>query len=128
LPYKEAFVNSAALPIKAIIHNVRNRKAHHDIILPSTKNGRRQFIPVSVKASFEFKSGKPVALQQQVSKENASVVPLLIWLFLGSHGRKEEKYESTTAFLNGGGCCGGLALAKFTSLKKVLASKTDKLA
>jgi hypothetical protein len=109
-PQIEAFVNDD-LPL-AVIHNLNNHNAHHDIIL-STNLG---CIPVSVKASFDYSVGK-MNQQWLVSKTSSKNVIQLIWLYLGSLG-KEERQENV-AFLNGSGVCNGLAIDMFILVKKL---------
>jgi hypothetical protein len=126
LPTEEAFVDSPSLPVTAIVHNRGKRTAHHDVILPLINKGTLVNVPVSIKASFALKWGKSEVRQLLVSKKEHhkdTLVPLLIWLYLGNDLAKESKYETSVAFLNSSGCCSGLSLDKFKMLKKVLASK-----
>ena len=112
---KEMFVNSVELPKNAVTHNCETRSAHHDIILPAVQNGGAFNIAVSCKASFSLKFDKR---QLKVSKKDGAHVDLLIWLYLGNE-KKEEKYSENVVFMNGYGCCNGLALDMFILIKKL---------
>jgi hypothetical protein len=122
LPGKEAFVNSTNLP-PAVVHNCKIQSAHHDIILPAKVQGPngdvRLNIPVSCKASFDLSSDKTIQSQLKTSKQNDEPVHLLIWMYLGSE-KREENYQGKAVFLNGDGCCNGLALDMFALTKKLI--------
>jgi hypothetical protein len=122
LPIQEAFVNSTNLP-PAVIHNCNIQSAHHDIILPSKIRSNNVDtlvnIPVSCKASFRLSSSKAIENQSKTSKQNDEVVDLLIWLYLGNE-KREENHQGKVVFLNGGGCCNGLALDMFILTKKLI--------
>jgi hypothetical protein len=118
LPETEAFVNSVD-SICAVIHNKKIHNAHHDIILPSTVNGKKVNIAVQAKASFDLSSKKTVEKQLCVSPHVQDQVQLLLWLYLGEEN-KENMYRDV-AFLDGSGCCNGLALDFFILIKKLKA-------
>jgi hypothetical protein len=122
LPSQEAFVNSTNLP-SAVIHNCNIQSAHHDIILPSKIQGLNGDIlvniPVSCKASFDLSSNKTIQNQLKTSKQTDILVYLLVWLYLGNE-KREEKYQNNVVFLNGDGCCNGLALDMFILTKKLI--------
>jgi hypothetical protein len=122
LPVREVHVNDPGLSQTSVIHNVLNRTAHHDLILPALQNSGLVNIPVSVKSSFKFPEDRLVEDQRRVSKtsnKGDTRIPLLIWLYLESTD-KEEKYQATrVVFLNASGCCNGLALDKFIMLKRM---------
>jgi hypothetical protein len=122
MPAKEVFVDSPLLPETSITHNVRSHNAHHDIILPAVKDGKRENIPVSVKASFKLPGDRDIDNQRQLSKKpkiTENRVPLLIWLFLDSYDKDATLITKDVAFLNSRGCCHGLALDKFVILKSL---------
>ena len=120
IPDKECFVNSEDLPRNAVIHNTKTRTAHHDIILPATnRDGRCVAIPVSCKASFALSGKSTIELQQKVSKTIGTNVELLIWSYLGN-APKVSKYGESVAFIDGSGCCNGLALDMFILTKKLI--------
>ena len=127
LPSQEAFVNSADLPC-AVIHNCNIKTAHHDIILPSKIQGPNGDIlvniPVSCKASFDLPGNKTIQNQLKISKQNDDLVYLLVWLYLGNDNR-EEKYQDKVVFLNGAGCCNGLALDMFILTKKLVSQNNQ---
>jgi hypothetical protein len=124
LPERESFVNSRKMP-NAIIHNLKTHRAHHDIILPAKRNSKdvkglvSVNIAVSCKASFDLSSDKTIQSQLKVSKENDAPVGLLIWLYLGNQ-RREEQYQGNVVFMNGNGCCNGLALDMFIMTKMLI--------
>ena len=68
------------LPL-AVIHNRNHQDAHHDIILPTNLG----CIPVSVKASFDYVTGK-MNEQRLVSKTSSTNVIQLIWLYYPRRG------------------------------------------
>jgi len=109
-PSTEAFVNQN-LPL-AVIHNRNHQDAHHDIILPTNLG----CIPVSVKASFDYVTGK-MNEQRLVSKTSSTNVIQLIWLYLGSLNKEER--QANVAFLNGSGVCSGLSIDMFILVKKL---------
>jgi len=50
-------------------------------------------------------------------------VDLLIWLYLGNKSKREEQYQENqenVVFMNGNGCCNGLALDMFILTKKLI--------
>ena len=124
LPEQESFVDSINMP-NFIIHNLKTHTAHHDIIFPAKRNskvvkGRVSVnIAVSCKASFDLSSDKTIQSQLKVSKKNDAPVGLLIWLYLGNK-RREEQYQGNVVFMNGNGCCNGLALDMFIMTKKLI--------
>ncbi|KAJ3324660.1 hypothetical protein HDV06_006553, partial [Boothiomyces sp. JEL0866] len=130
LPEQESFVSSINMP-NAIIHNCKTHTAHHDIILPAKRNSKgvkglvSVNIAVSCKASFDLSSDKTIQSQLKVSKNNDAPVDLLIWLYLGNK-RREEQYQGNVVFMNGNGCCNGLALDMFIMTKKLI-SQNNKL-
>ena len=100
-PEHEAFADDA-LP-RAVVHNCKHHKAHHDILLPSPNN----CIPVSVKASFDL-SPKNLAMQTTISKKTKAKVHQLILLYLG------DPHVSTPIknvfLIDGKGVCNRLSL------------------
>jgi hypothetical protein len=124
LPEQESFVDSINMP-NAIIHNLETHTAHHDIILPAKRNSKvvkglvSVNIAVSCKASFDLSSDKTIQSQLKVSKRNDAPVGLFIWLYLGNKTR-EEQYQDNVVFMNGSGCCNGLALDMFIMTKKLI--------
>jgi hypothetical protein len=114
----------------AIIHNLKTHTAHHDIILPAKRYSKvvkgliSVGIVVSCKASFDLPSDKTIQSQLKVSKKNDSPVSLLIWLYLGNK-KREEQYQGNVVFMNGNGCCNGLALDMFI-MTKMLSSLNNK--
>ena len=122
VPVQEAFVDSPSLPMKSVIHNLRSQTAHHDIILPTMKDGKRENVPISVKASFKLPGNKDVDDQLRISKklkDSDTRAPLLIWLYLDSYDKEAKHIAKNVAFLNSSGCCNGLALDKFVMLKRM---------
>jgi hypothetical protein len=125
LPEHEYFVDSSDMP-NAIIHNSNFHNAHHDIILPANRIPKRVNgivsqvnIAVSCKASFDLSADKTIQRQLKISKENdARPVDLLIWVYLGNLER-EEQYQNNVAFMNGNGCCNGLAVDMFIMTKNL---------
>ena len=87
--------------------------------MPSKKTKKDTAIPVSCKASFSLSPDKVINSQLNVSRKNEDKVDLLIWLYMGFELR-ERKYSQNVAFLNGAGCCNGLALDMFIFTKKLL--------
>jgi hypothetical protein len=124
MPEQESFVDSINMP-NAIIHNFKTHTAHHDIILPAKRNAKvvngiaPVNIAVSCKASFDLSSDKTIQSQLKVSKKNDAQVGLLIWLYLGGK-KREEQYQDNVVFMNGNGCCNGLALDMFILTKKLI--------
>ena len=125
LPLNECFVNSPNLNTNALIHNRKTNTAHHDIILPAKRFNKNINIAVSCKASFELSPDKTVQSQLRISKTDGNPVEFLIWLYLGDE-KREEKYQDNVVFMNGAGCCNGLALDMLI-LTKILISKNNKL-
>ncbi|KAI8892223.1 hypothetical protein BC833DRAFT_612363 [Globomyces pollinis-pini] len=118
LPDQESFVDSLDMP-NAIIHNLKTHKAHHDIILPAQRHSEVLNIAVSCKASFALSIDQVIQSQLQVSKKNDATVGLLIWLYLGND-KREAQYQGRVVFMNGNGCCNGLALDMFIMTKKLI--------
>ena len=103
-----------------IICNIKkaNNSAHHDIILPAIVSGHILNIPVSAKASAKLSPDKKIQSQLKVSKQqDAKNVELLIWLYLGQQ-KREKRYYNNVLFLDGSGCCNGLALDQLILTKK----------
>jgi hypothetical protein len=123
LPKQESFVDSINMP-NAIIHNLKTHTAHHDIILPATRNSKKESLSVNIaiscKASFHLSRDKIIQSQLKVSKKNDTSVDLLIWLYLGNNSKREEHYLENVVFMNGNGCCNGLALDMFILTKKLI--------
>ncbi|KAI8895715.1 hypothetical protein BC833DRAFT_659886 [Globomyces pollinis-pini] len=121
LPSQEVFVNSSSLP-SAVIHNCNIQSAHHDIILPCKIQGLKGDIPVNIpvscKGSFNLCSNQTIQNQLRISKQHDELVSLLVWLYLGNE-KREEDYQGNVLFLNGDGCCNGLALDMFILTKKL---------
>lgn len=103
----------------AIIHNFKARTAHHDIILPAKRNSKVVNIAVSCKASFNLSSDETIQSQLKVSKQNDAPVDLLIGVYLGNK-KREEQYQGNVVFMNGNGCCNGLALDMFIMTKNLI--------
>jgi hypothetical protein len=122
LPRPELFVDSPNLP-NAVIHNRNTSSAHHDIILPATKNKASFNIAISCKASPTLANTGVIDIQRQISKLNINSVELLVWMYLGNDGR--EGIYPDDAFGNGAGCCNGLAIDMLILLKR-LASHNNK--
>jgi hypothetical protein len=118
LPNQEVFVNSCNLP-SALIHNKNIQKAHHDIILKGTTSTGIFNIPVFCKASFGLSPDKTIQSQLKFSKSNNTPVDLLVWLYLGNENR-EKQYQNNVVFINGDGCCNGLALDMLILTKKLI--------
>ncbi|KAJ2986934.1 hypothetical protein HDV02_006435 [Globomyces sp. JEL0801] len=122
LPTHEVFTNAADLGF-TIVHNRNIHNAHHDIILPArTKLGNLN-IAVQAKASLDLSDKKTIAKQLLVSPDTSDRVQQLIWLYLGET-RREQLFDSIV-FLDGSGCCNGLAL-DFIILVKKLRSANQK--
>jgi hypothetical protein len=122
VPVQEAFIDSPSLPPKSVIHNLRSQTAHHDIILPAMKDGKRENVPISVKASFKLPGNKDDGDQVHISKklkDSDTRAPLLIWLYLDSYDKEAKHIAKNVALLNSRGCCNGLALDKFVMLKRM---------
>ena len=124
LPDQEAFADSMNMA-NAIIHNGKSPTAHHDIIFPAKRKAQDanglvpMNIAVSCKASFDLSSNKTIQSQQKISKRNDDPVDLLIWLYLGNE-KREERYQGKVVFMNGNGCCNGLALDMVILTKKLI--------
>lgn len=119
-PDDEVFVNSDDLTA-SVIHNVKTRNAHHDIILPVLNSATKyKAIPVSCKASFNLSPTGVIERQLQVSKENGDKVNLLIWLYMGNMSR--ETYYENIVFMDGAGCCNGLAIDMFILTKNLISA------
>ncbi len=120
-PDTEKFTTDLSLP-SAVIHNKHHHNAHHDMLIPvKARNGKRINIAVSVKASFNLSTDRTIQTQRLSSKSPKSTpVTILIWLYLGDVDR-ETRYENVV-FMNGSGCCNGLAIDQFVLLKKLKSS------
>jgi hypothetical protein len=117
LPLKEVFAGTSDLGL-SIVHNKNIPKAHHDLILPArTLNMRNVNIAVQAKASFKLSSKATISDQYLVSPNGVQQVQQLFWLYLGNEER-ETKYPSIV-FLNGSGCCHGLALDFLILVKRL---------
>jgi ribosomal protein S26 len=113
LPTREVFANVADLGF-AVVHNRNIHNAHHDLILPALKRGEIVNIAVQAKASFASPNDKAIEKQLLVSPTSLEQVKQLFWLYLG-----KEKTVDSIVFLNGSGCCNGLALDFFILVKKL---------
>jgi len=122
LPTREVFTNVADLGF-AIVHNRNIQNAHHDIILPARTNLGIVNIAVQAKASFDLSDRTTITKQLLVSPKSKEQVQQLFWLYLGEKPR--EKMFESIVFLDGSGCCNGLALDFFILVKK-LRSKNQK--
>ena len=124
LPDQEVFADSMNMA-NAIIHNGKSPTAHHDIIFPAKRKAQNanglvpMNIAVSCKASFDLSNNKTIQSQQKISKRNDNPVDLLIWLYLGNE-KREERYQGKVVFMNGNGCCNGLALDMVILTKKLI--------
>jgi hypothetical protein len=107
----ELFIDQSLPP--AVIHNKNARNAHHDIILPTNQGN----IPISAKAFVNLAGADVIKKQLFLSKNSAETSNMLIWLYLGSRDT-ELKYQNV-AFINGSGCCNGLALDMLILVKKL---------
>ncbi len=107
----------------AIVHNINIHNAHHDIILPARTNSGIVTIAVQAKASFDLSGRSTIERQLQVSPTSLNKVQQLFWLYLGEEQR--EKMFDEVLFLDGSGCCNGLAL-DFLILVKKLRSENQK--
>lgn len=117
LPTREVFTNVADLGF-AVVHNRNDHNAHHDIILPARTNLGIVNIAVQAKASFDLSERTTITKQLLVSPTSSEQVQQLFWLYLGQK-RREEKFDSIV-FLDGSGCCNGLALDFFILVKKLM--------
>ena len=122
LPSREVFANGADLGF-AVVHNRNMHNAHHDLILPACVSGKTVNIAVQAKASFDLSDKKTILKQLLVSPKSLEPVKQLFWLYLGKNQR-EKKFNSIV-FLDGSGCCNGLAL-DFLILVKKLTSENQK--
>jgi hypothetical protein len=116
LPTREVFTNTADLGF-AVVHNRNIHNAHHDIILPTRTNLGIVNIAVQAKASFDLSDRTTITKQLLVSPTSLEQVQQLFWLYLGEK-RREEMFHSIV-FLDGSGCCNGLALDFFILVKKL---------
>lgn len=103
----------------AVVHNKNNRKAHHDILLPSDQG----VIAVSAKASFVF-NNEDLRKQLYISKNSNDKVIQLILLYLGSPPKNEK--EEKIAFIDGSGVCNGISLEMFKLVKKLKSQNNQK--
>ena len=125
LPNNQYFVNTENLP-PAVIHNVNTKSAHHDIILPAKLSENKGIvIAVSCKSSFKLSGDKTIQEQLQISKKDKKKVDLLIWLYKGPGEAREAKYQNVV-FLNGAGCCNGLALDLLILTKKLTSQNNQR--
>jgi hypothetical protein len=115
-PESEALA-SDKLPC-AVVHNKKNHKAHHDILLPTDQG----VIAVSAKASFVFNS-EDLEKQLYISKKSNDQVTQLILLYLGNPPREEKE---DVAFIDGSGVCNGITLQMFKLLKKLKSQNNRK--
>jgi hypothetical protein len=116
LPDREAFVNSTTCSEKSIIHNKEINNAHHDIIIPAMKDGKREDMAVQAKASFGLDDAAEMGAQNCISKTIDARVPLLLWLYLDSTDKERRHDTESVVFLNASGCCNGLTLEKLKHL------------
>ncbi|KAI8894135.1 hypothetical protein BC833DRAFT_244566 [Globomyces pollinis-pini] len=122
LPTHEVFTNADDLGF-TIVNNRNIHDAHHDLILPArTKLGKLN-IAVQAKASLDLSDKKTIAKQLLVSPDTSDRVQQLFLLYLGET-RREQLFDSIV-FLDGSGCCNGLAL-DFIILVKKLRSANQK--
>lgn len=127
LPEKESFVTTSGISTtNAVIHNRKISTAHHDIIIPAKRSNINTNIAVQSKASFALATDETIQTQLKTSKVNPTPVDLLIWLYLGNEKREENYQAKNVAFMNGAGCCNGLALDMLILTKKLI-SKNNKL-
>ena len=110
LPSSEVLANASDLGY-SVLHNRNIHNAHHDIILPALTRIGIVNIAVQAKASFDLSDLKTMTKQLLVSPASSEQVKQLIWLYLGEK-RREENFN-TVVFLDGSGCCNGLALDLF---------------
>jgi hypothetical protein len=116
---REMFVNSKDYPT-SVIHNRNIHNPHHDIILPGKMSETRDvLIGVSCKASFGLSDRSARESQQKISKETKQKEGFLLWLSLGVE-KPEADFQGTVAFMNGAGCCNGLALDMILLVKKFI--------
>ena len=116
LPTREVLTNVADLGF-AVVHNRNIHNAHHDLILPARTNLGIVNIAVQAKASFDLSDQTTITKQLLVSPASLEKVQQLFWLYLGET-RREEKFDSIV-FLDGSGCCNGLALDFLILVKKL---------
>jgi hypothetical protein len=116
VPNQEAFTNSSNLG-RAVVHNRNIHNAHHDMILPSLTNAGPVNIAVQAKASFKLDGDKKINSQLQVHLDRKEQVKQLFWLYLGDYSR--EGNFASIVFLDGSGCCNGLALDLFILVKNL---------
>ena len=110
----------------AVVHNCNIHSAHHDIMLPCRIDGEDVNLPVSCKASLDLSRNSVIEKQLEISKVNEESVHLLIWLYLGNEAR-EERYQGKVVFLNGDGCCNGLALDMLILTKRLISQNNESL-
>jgi len=116
LPTQEVCTNTDGLEY-AVVHNRKHHNAHHDIILPARTELETVNIAVQAKASFDLSDQTTITNQLLVTPTSLEKVKQLFWLYLGKK-QKEERFESIV-FLDGSGCCNGLALDFLILLKKL---------
>jgi len=121
LPSQEVFTNTADLEF-VVVNNRNIHNAHHDIILPALTDQGMVNIAVQAKASLDLSGRATITKQLLVSPTSEEQVHQLFWLYLGQNQRV-EMFDSIL-FLNGSGCCNGLAL-DFIILIKKLKSKNQ---
>jgi hypothetical protein len=125
LPTHEVFADVADLGF-AVVHNRNIHNAHHDIILPARTNLGIVNIAVQAKASYDLAGQKTIKKQLLVSPTSSEQVQELFWLYLGEK-RREEMFESII-FLDGSGCCNGLALDLLILVKKLRSENQKQIA
>lgn len=121
-PGTEKFATDSSLPF-GIIHNKSFHNAHHDILIPA-KTLKNNIINIAVSVKASFKRSDHGIIQRQCLSRNSQQSPpveILIWLYLGDGtGKLNQRYGRTNViFLNGSGCCNGLAFDQFVLLKKL---------
>jgi hypothetical protein len=117
LPFREVCTNFSDLGL-AVVHNRNIQNAHHDLILPARTIKGPVNIAVQAKASFYEASSKDIMSQLKVSSQSVENVQQLFWLYLGEK-RGVEKNFSSVLYLDGSGCCNGLALDSIILVKKL---------
>ena len=124
LPTREVFANGADLGF-AVVHNRNIHNAHHDLVLPACVSGKTVNIAVQAKASFDLSDKKTILKQLLISPTSLEPVKQLFWLYLYLGKHQREKKFNSIVFLDGSGCCNGLAL-DFLILVKKLRSENQK--
>jgi hypothetical protein len=116
LPTNEVFSNVTYSKF-AVVHNRNIHNPHHDLILPARTSSGTVNIAVQAKASFDLSDRTVITKQLLVSRTSLEPVPQLFWLYLGKE--KRENMFGSIVFLDGSGCCNGLALDFYILMKKL---------